>query len=117
MDNKTKENAEGTLKIEEALEFLNSKLKGKRDEIDRLINEKYSNLKEMIRGATDSSKEMMEKTKQTMEEAIGTGGEKAKKMAIEIDKKVHTDPWLAIGIAAASGFLLGYIIEAGKRSK
>lgn len=117
MDNKTKENPKGTLRIEEALEFLNSKLEGKRDEIDRLINEKYSNLKEVIRGATDSGKEMMEKTKQTMEEAVGKGEERAKEMAAEIDKRVHNNPWLAIGIAAASGFLLSYLIGAGKRSK
>ncbi|GAB61290.1 MAG: DUF883 domain-containing protein [Candidatus Jettenia sp.] len=113
MDNKTKENAGSILKIDEALEFLNRELAGKKDEINRLISEKYSNLKEII----GTGKEMMEKTKQTLEDAVGKGEEKVKEMTTEIDKRVHTNPWLAIGIAAASGLLLGYIIEASRRSK
>ncbi|MDN3510158.1 MAG: DUF883 domain-containing protein [Candidatus Jettenia sp. CY-1] len=115
MDNKMKKNAEGTLKIEEALELLNRELAGKKDEINQLISKKYLNLKEII--TTYTSKEMVEKTKQTFEDAVSKGEERAKEMMTEIDKRVHTNPWLAIGIAAASGFLLGYIIEAGKHSK
>ncbi len=39
MDNQTKESAGDILKIDEALEFLNRELKGRTDEINRLISE------------------------------------------------------------------------------
>ena len=61
MDNQTKENAGDILKIDEALGLLNRELKGKSDEINRLISEKYSNLKEIISGATHTGKETIEK--------------------------------------------------------
>ena len=117
MDNQTKEGAGDILKIDEALGLLNRELKGKSDEINRLISEKYSNLKEIISGATHTGKEMIEKTRQTFEEAVAKGEEKTKEIGTEIDRRVRTNPWLAVGIAAVSGFLLCYIIEAGKRPK
>ncbi|MFO0793965.1 MAG: DUF883 domain-containing protein [Candidatus Brocadiaceae bacterium] len=117
MDSQTKESAGGILKIDEALEFLNRELKGRSDEINRLISEKYSNLKEIISGAIYTGKEMTEKTKQTLEEDVAKGEEKVKEIGTGIDRIVRTNPWLAVGIAAASGFLLGHIIEASKRSK
>lgn len=113
MNDQTREGAGDTLKIDEALEFLNKELKGRQDEISRLINEKYSNLKEII----STGKEMMERTKQALGEVVGKGEESVKEMTIEIDKRVHASPWLAVGIAAVGGFFLGYIIEASRRSK
>ncbi|MDR4507028.1 MAG: transposase [Candidatus Brocadiaceae bacterium] len=92
-------------------------LKGGSGEINRLINEKYSNLKEVISGATHTGKETIEKTRQTWEEAVTKGEEKTKEIGTEIDRRVRTNPWLAVGIAAVSGFLFCYIIETGKRSK
>lgn len=100
MENQTKENAGGDLGINEALGVLSRELGGKRDEINRLISEKYSNLKGM-----------MEETKGNVKETVAKGQEKAREMASEVDKRVHTNPWLAVGIAAASGFFLGYLME------
>jgi ElaB/YqjD/DUF883 family membrane-anchored ribosome-binding protein len=117
MDNQTKESAGDILKIDEALELLNRELKGSSGEIHRLISEKYSNLKEIISGATHAGKETIEKTRKTLEEAVAGGEEKTKEIGTEIDRRVRTNPWLAVGIAAVSGFLLCYIVEAGKRSK
>ncbi len=93
------------------------KLKGKSDEINRLISEKYSNLKEIISGATHTGKEMIEKTRHTLGDAVAKGEEKTKEIGTEIDKRVRSNPWLAVGIAAVSGFLFCYIIGAGKRPK
>ena len=117
MDNQTKEGAGDILKIDEALGLLNRELKGKSDEINRLIREKYTNLKEIISGATHTGKETIEKTRQTLEEVVAKGEEKTKEIGTEIDRRVRTNPWLAVGIAAVSGFLLCYIIQAGKRPK
>ncbi|MCR4292162.1 MAG: DUF883 domain-containing protein [Candidatus Kuenenia sp.] len=117
MDNQTKENAGDILKIDEALGLLNRELKGRSDEINQLISEKYSNLKEIVSGATHTGKEMMEKTRQTLEEAVAKGEEKTKEIGMEIDRRVRSNPWLAVGVAAVSGFLLCYIVGACKRSK
>lgn len=87
-------------KITEALEYLNKEAKEKRGEINRLIGEKYSNIKEMMGGA------------------MASGGEKAKEVVTEVDMRVRENPWLSVGIAAAAGFLLGYAVEAAcKRSR
>ncbi|MBE7445952.1 MAG: DUF883 family protein [Planctomycetia bacterium] len=117
MDNQTKERAGDIVNIDEALGLLNRELKGKSDEITRLIREKYSNLRDIISGATHTGRETIEKTRQTLEEAVAKGEEKTKEIGMEIDRKVRANPWLAVGVAAVSGFLLCYIIEAGKRSK
>lgn len=116
-DNQTTENAGDILKIDEALGLLDRELKGSSGEINRLISEKYSNLKEIMSGATHTGREAIEKTRHSLEEAVKSGEEKTKEIGMEIDRKVHANPWLAVGIAAVSGFLLCYIIEAGKRSK
>ena len=117
MDNQTKENTEDILKIDEALGLLDRELKGKSGEINRLISEKYSNLKEIISGATHTGMETIEKTRHTLEEAVTKGEEKTKEIGMEIDRRVRSNPWLAVGIAAVSGFLLCYIVGAGKRPK
>ncbi|WKZ18721.1 MAG: DUF883 C-terminal domain-containing protein [Candidatus Jettenia sp. CY-1] len=100
-------------KINEALEFLNKEAKGKKEEINRLISEKYSAMKGVMIRATGTS-EMMEKIKHDMSEAMAGGEEKLKEMTTDIDKKIHENPWLYIGIAVAGGFLLGYMIAGNK---
>ncbi|KAA0247590.1 MAG: DUF883 family protein [Candidatus Jettenia sp.] len=100
-------------KINEALEFLNEEAKGKKEEINRLISEKYSAMKGIMIRATGTS-EVMEKIKHDMSEAMAGGEEKLKEMTTDIDKKIHENPWLYIGIAAAGGFLLGYVIAGNK---
>ena len=117
MDKQMNESTGDILKIDEALGFLNRELKGKSDEIYRLICEKYTNLKEIISGATHTGKETIEKTRQTLEEVVTKGEKKTKEIGTEIDRSVRTNPWLAVSIAAVSGFLLCYIIQAGKRPK
>lgn len=77
-------------KINEALDFLNIQSKEKREEIAGLINEKYSNVKEMMAG----------------------GEKKAKEMATEVDLIVRENPWMSVGVAAAGGFLLAYLTGA-----
>lgn len=102
-----------TSNINEALEFLNKEAKGKKEEINRLISEKYSAIKGVVIKATGTS-EVMEKLKQDMSEAMAGGEERLKEMTTGIDKKIHESPWLYIGIAVAGGFLLGYMIAGSK---
>jgi ElaB/YqjD/DUF883 family membrane-anchored ribosome-binding protein len=97
---------DATLDINQALDILNKEAKGKRDEINRLISEKYSNLKDMI-----------EETKRGVKESVVHGEEKAKELATGIDRTVHSNPWLAVGVAMASGLILGYLVETLKEPK
>lgn len=114
MNDQTKEAQKGKLNIDEALEFLNREVKGRKDEINRLITEKYSNLKEIM-SQLYPSKETIGKAKQKVTEVVAGGQEKAKEMATGVDTRVHENPWTSVGIAAAAGFLLGYIFESRKR--
>lgn len=99
----TKKESTGTDKIHEALELLSRESKGRKAELAQLINEKYSNFKEIIGEALGGR---MEKIK----EAMGTGEEKMKEISTVVDRRVHENPWLSIGISAAGGLLLGYLI-------
>jgi ElaB/YqjD/DUF883 family membrane-anchored ribosome-binding protein len=99
----TKKESTGTDKINEALELLSKEAKGRKAELAQLINEKYSNFKEIMGEALGGK---MEKIK----EAMATGGERMKDISTGVDRRVHENPWISIGISAASGFLLGYLI-------
>lgn len=110
---KESQEQEESSKIDEALEFLNKEVKEKKDEINRLISEKYSNIKAvMVKGVLSS--EFIEKMKHGWTDTVVTGEEKLKEMTTNIDKKVHESPWLYLGIAAAIGFLLGYASNKSK---
>ncbi|MCF6158748.1 MAG: DUF883 domain-containing protein [wastewater metagenome] len=87
-------------KIHEVLEFLNTQSREKKEEINQLIREKYTNIKEM------------------MSETMASGEKKAQEMVTDIDITVRENPWLSVGIAAFVGFLLGFSFESAcKRTK
>lgn len=91
-------------KINEALELLNEAAACKKDEIMKLITNKYSDLK----GAVES-------TREKADEVIHEGQVRVRKAAKEMDKNVHKNPWAFIGGAAASALLLGFVL--GRASK
>lgn len=99
----TKKESTGSDKVNEALELLSREAKGRKAELAQLINERYSNFKEIIGEALGGR---MEKIKEVMT----TGEERIKDISTGVDRRVHENPWLSIGISAASGFLLGYLI-------
>jgi ElaB/YqjD/DUF883 family membrane-anchored ribosome-binding protein len=99
-----------TSKIDEALEFLNKEVKGKKNEIDRLISEKYSDIKTiMIKGV--EGHELLEKIKKSWGDTMTSGEQKLKKATTTVDKEIHEDPWLYLSIAVGIGFFLGYIVK------
>ncbi|MDN3512373.1 MAG: DUF883 domain-containing protein [Candidatus Jettenia sp.] len=114
MNEQTKETSKDKLNVDEALEFLNKEIKGKKDEINRLISEKYSNLKETM-SQWYPSEETIGKVKHKVTETVASGQEKAREMATGVDTRVRENPWTSVGIAAAAGFLLGYVFESRKR--
>lgn len=101
-------------KIDEAIGLLSEIVQEKKAEFSQLINDKYSNFREIIKEAA-GTKEVISKLRQNVSETITGGEEKIKEISMEVNKRVHENPWLFLGIAATGAFLSGYIIRSGSR--
>ncbi len=97
----------GNESLHEALAHLNEAAKESREEIQKLVNEKYTNLRDTLTGAAKASAGWVRE--QGMEAA-----DKAKLTATAVDKSVHRNPWAYVGGAAAAGFVLGLLVSRRK---
>ncbi len=97
----------GNESLHEALAHLNEAAKESREEIQKLVNERYTNLKHAFTGAAQASASWAKE--QGTEVA-----DKAKLTATAVDKSVHRNPWAYVGGAAATGFVLGLLIGRRK---
>ncbi len=88
--------AASTESLHEALAHLNEAAKESREEIQKLVNDKYTNLRNMFTGAAQASAGWVKE--QGMEAA-----DKARMTASAVDKSVHQNPWAYVGGAAAAG--------------
>ncbi len=102
-------------KFEEALQLLNEAAKEKKNEIQGLLGDKYSHIKDAIQEAASGKAAEINRLKKTAQAAFEQGGEKFKEVATDLDQKVHEDPWAYIGGAALGALLLGYILGSSKR--
>lgn len=93
----------GANRINEALDLLNREAREKRAEIIHLLNERYSNFREVLGEILGGR---MEKIK----EVVTAGEEKIKEVSTGVERRIYENPWLSVGVSAASGFLLGYFI-------
>ena len=80
-------------KFEEALQLLNEAAREKKDEIARLLTDRFDHLKD----------------------AVSQGRERASEVFEEVDIKVKKNPWPYIGGAAFGALLLGYILGSQKK--
>jgi len=81
-------------KLQEVLDLLKETSSEKRDEILEKLGTFYEGLKE----------------------APGKVAEKVKKVAQNVDTKVHDNPWPFIGAAALGGVALGFLIRFSRRA-
>ena len=99
--------AASTESLHEALGHLNEAAKESREEIQKLVNERYTNLKHAFTGAAQASAGWVK-------EQGAEVADKAKMTATAVDKSVHRNPWAYVGGAAATGFVLGLLIGRRK---
>jgi len=93
----------GSESLHEALAHLNEAAKESREEIRKLVNEKYTNLRDTLAGAAQTSAGWVKE--QGLEAA-----DNARLTATAVDKSVHRNPWAYVGGAAATGFVLGLLV-------
>lgn len=101
-------------KFEEALQLLNEAAREKKDEIQNLLNNKYSDIQSLIRTTAKSKVAEMGRYREVAEEALGESAEKLKGAAEDVDKKVRENPWPYVGGAALAALLLGFIMGNSK---
>jgi ElaB/YqjD/DUF883 family membrane-anchored ribosome-binding protein len=93
--------------LNEALAHLNEASKERREEIRKLVDEKYTDLKHAFGGAARATGGWVKE--QGMEVA-----DTAKLTATTVDKSVRKYPWAYVGGAAATGFLVGLLVSKRK---
>ena len=92
-----------TDKIHEALALLNEAAKEKREEMQKLTAERYTNVKAALGEATQDSAAWL---KEKGHEAADT----AKQAAATVDESAHKHPWPWIGGAAFGALILGFML-------
>jgi ElaB/YqjD/DUF883 family membrane-anchored ribosome-binding protein len=90
----------GSESLNEALAHLNEASKERREEVQKLLDEKYTDLKVALGGAAHASAEWAKEQGTEL-------ADKAKLTASVIDKSVRKYPWAYVGGAIATGFLVG----------
>ncbi len=103
-------------KINEALELLNEAALEKKDEIQRLLSDKYQNAKEIFQEAAEQGRDRFDQVKEAAEQALENSGDALKQIAEDIDKDARKNPWAYIAGAAVVTLLLGYILGSSKKN-
>jgi ElaB/YqjD/DUF883 family membrane-anchored ribosome-binding protein len=93
--------------LHEALAHLNDLSKERQEDVRKLVNEKYTDLRDAFGGAAQASAGWFKEQKREVTE-------KAKVGATAVDKHVRKYPWHYVGGAAAAGFLTGMLVGRRK---
>ena len=107
--------ADSTKKFEEALQLLNEAAKDKKDEIQRLLSDKYTNIKDAIENTVDENRDRLNRLRKVAGETLESGQEKIEEVIEDVDKRVRKNPWPYIGGVAVGALLLGYILGSSKQ--
>src|SRR3990167_3882026 len=102
-------------KFEDALHLLNEAAREKKHEIQSILGNKYSHIREVIQESASDRIADFNRLKKQAQVVIEQGSEKAKEAVTDLDKKVHQNPWPYIGGAAVGALLLGYLLGSSKR--
>ena len=111
------DNANSSKKFEEALQLLNEAAKDKKDEIQNLLGDKYTDIRKIIEQAAAKQKQNLKRAQRVAGEWIEEGEETLRDVASEVDERVHENPWPYIGGVAIGALLLGFILGSSSRDK
>ena len=108
----------GSEKITEALKMLEDVARDKKDEVSKLMTNKYAHLKDVASDAEHDIKESLaiakKRTTDALSQATDIGEKRAKEIAEDVDEIVHENPWPYIGGVAVVSLLIGYILGRSK---
>lgn len=111
------ENNVNTKKFEEALNLLNEAAREKKDEIQNLMSDKYSSIRDLVRETAAKQKKNLKKVQEGAEEWWDESSEKLGEAVSELDGKVRENPWPYLGGVAVGALLLGFILGSSSRNK
>ena len=69
----------------------------------------------MRQALLEGKRESVERWRETAKQRFVDARREAQLKAEEVDTYVHANPWLAAGVAAAAGIVLGALLRRGKR--
>ena len=101
-------------KLHDALELLNEAAKEKREELYDLIGDKYSHVRDILTDTASNGRKAVKQTGKEFLKSFQDGEKKFVHKAKEIDKQVHQNPWLYVGVVAVSSVLFGYLMNHKK---
>jgi ElaB protein len=96
-------------KIREALDLLSEAARKQKEEVGELLSGRYEGLRKDLAEIEKNLSSSMGKVFKRFEETAGEG--KVRETVERVEKKVHQNPWPALGIASLLGLLLGILFS------
>lgn len=104
-DDQTKSNRS---KLNEALELLNEAAREKKGELQNILTDKYSHIREAMTLEAQKAKSMAQ-------EVMVDGEKKIKEATAKVDANVRKDPWPYVAGTAAIALLVGYLMGSKRK--
>lgn len=111
------ENNHSSKKFEEALHLLNEAAREKKEEIQNLLNDRYTQIRDVVEDAAKKGRKGVRRAKNDAEEWLDEGTETIREVASELDDRVHENPWAYLGGVAVGALLLGFILGSSSRNR
>lgn len=106
-------NTENNSAVSESTDATVKELKALLAEAEGVLSATGSEAAAGVAALRDRAKVALEKCRETASHALEDAKEAAKARAAEADKAIHEHPYVAIGVAAAMGLLLGALLSRG----
>lgn len=95
-------------KLNEALELLNEAAREKKAELQDMLSDKYSHIKEAVGIEA-------RKAQNVAHEVIAESERKIKEATAKVDSNVRKDPWPYLAGTAALALLIGYLMGSKRK--